>query len=174
MKKFCYKCRKHVADKRLRIKGRFVTKEQAFEILGLSQEELLDNDSIQQLLTQLADDPVQLNSVIESIGGGGQTIKIRNFQALIDKGYTHNKPESTSNNDASRTSADQESGSKNQMQLNLRINTSKAYQSLMKFLNNGGKMSGGRLEVLNNHIPPVFRIEKVSRGQTIPAVASSI
>lgn len=46
MKKFCYKCRKHVADKRLRIKGRFVTKEQAFEILGLSQEELLDNDSI--------------------------------------------------------------------------------------------------------------------------------
>jgi hypothetical protein len=40
-----------VADKRLRIKGRFVTKEQAFEILGLSQEELLDNDSIQQLLT---------------------------------------------------------------------------------------------------------------------------
>lgn len=42
-KKFSYKCRRQVADKRLRIKGRFVTKEQAFQILGLSQEELLDN-----------------------------------------------------------------------------------------------------------------------------------
>lgn len=45
-KKFTYKCRKQVADKRLRIKGRFVTKEQAFEILGLTQNELLDNEMI--------------------------------------------------------------------------------------------------------------------------------
>jgi len=37
------------------------------------------------------------------MGGGGQTIKIRNFQALIDKGYTHNKPENY-NNEQSKTS----------------------------------------------------------------------
>ena len=46
MKKFSYTVRKQVAEKRLRIKGRFVTKEQAFQILGLSQEELLDSDTI--------------------------------------------------------------------------------------------------------------------------------
>ena len=34
--KYSYQCRKSVADKRLRIKGRFVTQDQAFEILGLS------------------------------------------------------------------------------------------------------------------------------------------
>ena len=45
-KKFSYTVRKQVAEKRLRIKGRFVTKEQAFQILGLSQEELLDSDTI--------------------------------------------------------------------------------------------------------------------------------
>lgn len=34
--KYSYKCRQQVAEKRLRIKGRFVTKKQAFEILGLT------------------------------------------------------------------------------------------------------------------------------------------
>ena len=34
--KHSYKHRKEVAEKRLRIEGRFVTKQQAFEILGLA------------------------------------------------------------------------------------------------------------------------------------------
>ena len=57
-KKHCYTCRKSVAEKRLRIKGRFVTREQAFVILGLSEDQLLTNDKIQDLLTQHAEEPL--------------------------------------------------------------------------------------------------------------------
>lgn len=93
MKKFCYKCRKQVAEKRLRIKGRFVTKQQAFDILGLTSADLKGNQIIQKLLesngTQEHQQKLQLNSLVESENGKKQ-IKIRNFQALIDDNYNHN------------------------------------------------------------------------------------
>lgn len=76
-------CRKQVAEKRLRIKGRFVTKQQAFEILGLTQGQLMDNIKIQELLTQHAESPMQVNSLIDDGRGQGQMIKVSNFQALI-------------------------------------------------------------------------------------------
>jgi hypothetical protein len=82
-----------VAEKRLRIKGRFVTKEQAFDILGITSDELKGNEIIQKLLENQADSHtfsmVQLNSLVESENGLKQ-IKIRNFQALIDDNYNHN------------------------------------------------------------------------------------
>lgn len=45
-KKFEYENRSQVAVRRLRIKGRFVTPEQAFQILGITQDELLSLDKI--------------------------------------------------------------------------------------------------------------------------------
>jgi hypothetical protein len=36
-------------------------------------------------------DPAQVNSVITSAHSHGSHIKIMNFQALIDKEYTHSK-----------------------------------------------------------------------------------
>jgi len=48
-KRISYDCRKRVADARLRIKGRFVTKDQAIAILGI------DHPKIQKLLQQEAE-----------------------------------------------------------------------------------------------------------------------
>jgi hypothetical protein len=63
-KKHKYKCRANVAVKRLRIKGRFVTKPKALKILGLTKDELFNSEMIQTLLTNYAEDPSSLNSLV--------------------------------------------------------------------------------------------------------------
>lgn len=45
-----YDCRKKVADSRLRIKGKFVTREQVCEMLGISDIDVYTGDEIKELL----------------------------------------------------------------------------------------------------------------------------
>eukprot|EP00826_Nyctotherus_ovalis_P026531 TRINITY_DN2071_c0_g2_i4.p1 TRINITY_DN2071_c0_g2~~TRINITY_DN2071_c0_g2_i4.p1 ORF type:complete len:393 (+),score=117.44 TRINITY_DN2071_c0_g2_i4:528-1706(+) len=73
-KKVSYDCRKKVADKRLRIKGRFVTREQAYAILGTTAEDLASNELLRTLIT---------NSDNCSIVTSAQNMKIRNIQTLL-------------------------------------------------------------------------------------------
>lgn len=54
-KKVSYDCRKKVADGRLRIKGKFVTHEQACEQLGLASVEGYTPDEIKEMLYRKLD-----------------------------------------------------------------------------------------------------------------------
>lgn len=86
-KKFIYTCRQRVAEKRLRIQGRFVTKAQAYEMLNLSKDDLCSNEQIQELLTQLGESQLKMNTQMESRKDGGRILKVQNFQALINNKY---------------------------------------------------------------------------------------
>ena len=78
-----------MAEKRLRIEGRFVTKLQAFEILGMDQQDLLSNNRIQELLIKHSDSKKKVNTFIQDDKKGGKIVKVQNFQALIDNSYNH-------------------------------------------------------------------------------------
>ena len=52
MKKYTYRNHSQAADTRLRIEGRFISKEKAVQILGLSDGALLDKPALQELLNK--------------------------------------------------------------------------------------------------------------------------
>jgi hypothetical protein len=73
-KKICYDCRKKMADKRLRIKGRFVTREQACALLGTTEENLSSNEMLKSLVNSNSN-----CSIITS----AHNMRIRNIQTLF-------------------------------------------------------------------------------------------
>ncbi len=62
-KKVSYSCRKEMASKRLRIKGRFVSREQAFAQLGVAPEEISDQNVLNNLISE---------KICESSKSGGE------------------------------------------------------------------------------------------------------
>ena len=58
--------RKTVADKRLRVKGRFVTNDQALKLLGLTHEELQASQELQQFFNDQASVQFQLDSIFQA------------------------------------------------------------------------------------------------------------
>ena len=87
-KKHSYKQRKQVSEKRLRIGGRFVTKQRAFEILGITQSDLLACPYMQELLNKEGTQGKLLKSSIKNDKRAGLTHHVYNFQALIDNTYS--------------------------------------------------------------------------------------
>ena len=58
-----YMVRRKVADKRLRVKGRFVTHSQAIKMLGLTDEEIRNSVELQGLCKDPASMQTRLDSV---------------------------------------------------------------------------------------------------------------
>ncbi len=83
-KKICYDCRKKVADKRLRVKGRFVTREQAYAILGITAEDLSKNELLMKIIKSNAG-----CSIITS----AHNMKVRNIQTLVVPLENQQEPE---------------------------------------------------------------------------------
>lgn len=73
-KEISYACRRQVAQKRLRIRGRFGTKEQVYSALGIKAEDLEKNAIIRTLVA------AKNSSIVASINN----VKIRNIQNLVD------------------------------------------------------------------------------------------
>lgn len=52
-------------------------------MLGMTQEDLLDNNTIQELLTKQSENK-QFNAFIKNDKKGGQIVKVHQFQLLLD------------------------------------------------------------------------------------------
>ena len=64
-----YEVRRKVADKRLRVKGRFVTHQQAMKMLGLTDCDLRNSVELQRLCSDPASMQTRLDSVFQAKNG---------------------------------------------------------------------------------------------------------
>ena len=162
-----------VADKRLRIKGRFVTKQQAFIILGLAEDSVYTNEVLQKLLeqhynvnTQPAGTQIPFNSKMSQI--------MHYWLSRIHEPIKNIYHPTTEHSDQY---GDEESPAQVQIPLALieshfsrlgfkapRVTDFKSMQTyimeMMRALHNGQKTKSG----IENYIqPPVFKMERISK-----------
>ena len=82
--KICFsELRKEASDKRIRIKGRFVTRSQAFVYLGITPYEIASNKEMQDIFMKYSGYSILTKAQNE--------VKIRNLQTLLQRSFKDNK-----------------------------------------------------------------------------------
>jgi len=175
-KKIAYDCRKKVADKRLRIKGRFVTQQQALTLLGTTAKDLMNNKQFKTLMEK------KNNCSIVTLAGN---MKIRNIQKLFNTSSNKEAPQPEKSSvenqgvkeGAKNSMAEEVKGGDNK-ELNVVVLSEDLKEHIVEIrienLNKEGKQEPGETlsKVDNDKLPKIansiFKFEKIASNEYHP------